>query len=163
MRYLPLIFLAFPSILLAQGQQLKKRDQLDSIIHDPGNGDMVYQGRLAKTAKWGMFQNKTVLIPAEYDSLEFFAFNGSFTLVYQGDKVGVHTAYWTYEEEAAETVPCIYEAAKIYRYKGVRYLAVQKDGYWAWIDWRTADLKSDFTCKDPKELGVPPWIQRGFE
>lgn len=79
---------------------------------------------------------------------------------------------WSFSEETAkQTEACLYDGYKIfdvektvsdgigsYR-KYFDYLAVKKGGLWAWIDWMTGELKTEFLYDLEKEQMPYP----GFE
>ena len=144
-------------------EQLQKQHLgADIIEFDWNNGDGVFKARIEKSKKWGMYQKLggntlTTLIPAAYDSISFFEYNAKFTAVWNSGKVGIYLSPWSYGEDTEkQTVPCLYEDYKIfnveksiysegyYRYGTVVHVAVKKNGRWAWIDWMTGELKSDF-------------------
>ena len=159
-------------------QNLMRKWGFDQIEPDNGNGDGVALVRHAKTAKWGMIQQLNSndiqwLIPLEYDAIDFFGFNAKLTGVWNNGKVGIYLSPWTYgEEEAKQTVDCLYEAYKIFNvektvYDGLSnyrkyfdYVAVKKDGLWAWIDWMTGELKTDFLYDlDKEQMPYPEFEQ----
>jgi len=115
---------------------------VDLVFLDQGNGDGVFKARDKNTKKWGMYQgidNFDTLIPAQYDSLDFFGWNRPFTGVYNNGKVGIYTSAWSVDS-AHETVPCQYEDYKIIEGNRSYFLAVMKDDKWSWIDWREGKL-----------------------
>jgi hypothetical protein len=150
-------------------QNLSRSWGVDQIKPDTENGDGVALVRHAKTAKWGMIQQLNRndiqwLIPMEYDTIDFFRFNAKLTGVWNQGKVGLFLSPWTYgEEQAKQTVSCIYDDYKIFNVEKtvsdgignyrtyVDYVAVKKDGLWAWIDWMTGELKTDFIVDLEKE------------
>jgi hypothetical protein len=159
-------------------QNLMRKWGFDQIEPDNGNGDGVALVRHAKTAKWGMIQqlnsnNIQWLIPMKYDAIDFFEFNAKLTGVWNNGKVGIYQSPWSYgEEDAKQTVDCLYEAYKIFNvektvYDGVGnyrkyfdYVAVKKDGLWAWIDWMTGELKTDFLYDlDKEQMPYPEFEQ----
>jgi hypothetical protein len=136
---------------------------------DENNGDGVFIAKNKKSKKWGMYQawsEKDIkeMIPPMYDSIDFFEFNAKLTGVWLNGKVGVYMSPWTYgEEDAKQTVQCLYEGYKIFNvektvYDGLGsyrkyfdFVAVKKDGLWAWIDWVTGELKTEFIFDLEKE------------
>lgn len=157
-----LVLFAF-AFTLAQSDYFKKKLKADIIESDQGNGDGVFRARIKKTKLWGMYQGygKTLneLIPAEYDSVHFIPFNGNFSAVYKNGKVGFYLSKWTYDDLAKQSVACIYDDYKRYNYKGLKYLAVKKDGFWGWIDWLTGEEKSEFIYNSKDELPDPKFTQ----
>jgi len=123
--------------------QVARRElQADLVFLDQGNGDGVFKARSMKTQKWGMYQGLDeirTLIPAQYDSLDFFNWNYPFTGVYKEGKVGIYTSAWSVDS-AHETVPCEYDDYKIIEGNRSYFLAVMKDDKWSWIDWREGKL-----------------------
>ncbi len=148
-------------------KESKKKLNADILIFDEGNGDGVFKARDKNSKKWGMYQSLdseklTTLIPANYDSINFFPFNNKYTTVYNNDKVGIYLSYWSYRDKAKQTVPCSYEDYKMYDADGVPKLAVQKNGKWGWVDWLTGKEKSEFTYETPKDLPYPHYKQEIF-
>ncbi|WP_417874680.1 WG repeat-containing protein [Xanthomarina gelatinilytica] len=142
----------------------KKKLDADILIFDEGNGDGVFKARNKNTKKWGMYQSLgsealTTLIPANYDSINFFNFNGKYTSVYNEDKVGIYLSYWSYGDKAKQTVPCIYDDYKKFDADGVPKLAVKKNGKWGWINWLTGEEQSDFNYETPEDLPYPYFNQ----
>jgi hypothetical protein len=136
---------------------------------DKYNEDGVFLAKIKKTKKWGMYQlgsenNAIMMIPPLYDSIDFFRYNGLITGVWNDGKVGIYTCSWTYgDEDAKQTVPCLFEGYRIFNIeknipsfygnytKTIVYVAVKQGGLWAWIDWMTGELKTDFTVDLDKE------------
>lgn len=148
-------------------KESKKKLNADMLIFDEDNGDGVFKARDKTSKKWGMYQSLDsekliTLIPANYDSINFFSFNNKYTTVYNNDKVGVYLSYWSYRDKAKQTVPCSYEDYKMYDAEGVPKLAVQKNGKWGWIDWLTGKEKSEFTYETLKDLPYPYYKQDTF-
>lgn len=127
---------------------------------DAVNEDGVFVAQHSKTKKWGMFQAFSEseiieLIPMNYDSVDYFGFNAKLTGVWVNGKVGIYISPWTYGE-GKQTVECLYEDYKIYDIekqvqdgygsyrKYFTYVAVKKNGLWAWIDWMSGELKTEF-------------------
>jgi len=145
-------------------KESKQKLKADILIFDEGNGDNVFKARNKDSKKWGMYQSLgseklTTLIPANYDSISFFSFNGKYTAVFQNEKVGFYLSYWSYGKKAKQTVPCIYENYKRVDADGVPKLAVKKNGKWGWIDWLTGQEKSEFKYETTKDLPYPYFKQ----
>jgi hypothetical protein len=145
---------------------LKSKNKLgaDILVFDEGNGDGVFKARDKITKKWGMYQsweagNIITAIPAKYDSINFFPFNGMYTAVYNEGKVGIYLSYWAYGSKAKQTVSCIYDNYKRFDADGIPKLAVQKNGKWGWIDWLTGEEKSEFIFETTKDLPYPHFQQ----
>lgn len=141
----------------------KKNLKADLIIFDPNNGDGGLKARNKETKKWGMYQflddAQQELIPMQYDSLNFFGFNGMYTAVYNSGKVGFYLSYWSYNNQAKQTVACKYEDYKRYDADGVSKLAVKKNGKWGWVNWLTGEEKGEFTYNSPDDLPYPYYKQ----
>ena len=137
--------------------------QADLVIFDRGNGDGVIKVRNKVNQKWGMYQSEDgkdffELIPAEYDSLRFFPFNGSFTAVYNGGKVGFFLSRWShFEDHAGETIPCIYDDHQRFTVGSKSYLAVKQGEMWGWVDWLSGEVKSEFVYATKEDLPYPDW------
>lgn len=168
-----LIFvLLFFSDISAQtvSEKVLKKINASAYKSDTNNEDGVFVAQHQQTKKWGMFQawsEKDIkqMIPMQYDSIDFFGFNAKMTGVWNKGNVGIFLSPWSFgEENAKQTVECLYDGYKIFEvektaydsYSSYRkyftYLAVQKDGLWAWIDWMTGELKTDFSYDLEKEL-----------
>jgi hypothetical protein len=144
----------------------KTKLNADLVIFDPNNGDGVLKARNRKTKKWGMYQfldmnmEEKELIPMQYDSLNFYPFNGKYTAVYNNGKVGFYLSFWSYDEQAKQTVACKYEDFKRFNADGDSKLAVKKDGKWAWVDWLTGEEKSEFIYESTNDLPYPHYKQK---
>jgi hypothetical protein len=147
--------------------KLKKKLKAAYIIGDPVNEDGVFIARLKKTNTCGMYQctdGKKIqcLIPPLFDSVDFFRFNGVVTGVWLNGKVGLYLSPWT-SDSAHLAVPCLYDAYKLIRVikkqgddvdyytTELTYVAVKKNGLWAWIDYTNGELKTDFLYDLTKE------------
>ncbi|MDB0011676.1 WG repeat-containing protein [Crocinitomicaceae bacterium] len=144
----------------------KTKLNADLVIFDQNNGDGALKARSKKTKKWGMYQfldeeNSTELIPMAYDSLNFYPFNGKYTAVYNNGKVGFYLSHWSYNEDAKESVLCIYEDYKTFNKEedNTKVLAVKKDGKWGWINWLTGEEKSEFIYDSTDDLPYPYYKQ----
>ena len=143
----------------------KTKLNADLVIFDPNNGDGALKARNKKTKKWGMYQfldmnmEEKELIPMQYDSLNFYPFNGKYTAVYNNEKVGFYLSYWSYDKQAKETVACKYDDYKRFDADGVSKLAVKKNGKWGWVDWLTGEEKSEFIYNSTDDLPYPHYKQ----
>lgn len=147
-------------------KHIRRKLKLSLVEFDKGNGDGVFKGQ-NRQGKWGMYQgyegNYKELIPAIYDNIEFFGFNGNFTLVYQNNKLGIYLSPWSYDD-AKQTIPCTYDAYKthtVHRFNGSSstYLALQKDGKWGWVNWLTGNTEIAFEYNSFEELPYPSYKQ----
>jgi len=121
---------------------VREKLKADLVFLDNGNGDGVLKVRISASKKWGLYQYMDeikTLIPAEYDSLDFFGWNNPFTGVYKNGKVGIYTSARSFED-ARETVPCQYDNYKIIAGNRDYFLAVQLNEKWSWMDWREGKL-----------------------
>jgi len=142
----------------------KDREKIDLIDMDGNNGDGLFKARSKASKKWGLYQylgdEIVEAIPMQYDSLYHFPWNGKYTAVFNDGKVGFYLSYWTYNEEAKQSVPCIYEDYKRYITDDqISKLAVKKDSKWGWIDWLTGEEKSEFKYETPEDLPYPYYKQ----
>jgi hypothetical protein len=142
----------------------KKKLKADMLVFDEGNGDGVFKARNKATKKWGMYQSTqenhiTTLIPAVYDSISNFGYNSKYTAVYNEGKVGMYLSYWSYHEQAKQTVPCIYESYKMFTVDGVSKLAMKKEGKWGWVNWLTGEEKYTFKYETTDDLPYPYYKQ----
>lgn len=109
-----------------------KKFNADSIIFDPINLDDVYVLRNSDTQLWGMFQSGRVLIPMDYEYIDFSGWNHPFTFVKKDGKWGV---FYGVFNEGKLTVDCRYDALKIYNNHDYLYVASKRDGKWRWVNW----------------------------
>ena len=127
-------------------------------------GDEVVLAKIKSPKKWGMYQfieNKhKEIIPIQYDRLNFYGFNGTYTAVYRQNKVGFYLSPWSYYENAKESVPCIYEDYERIKKEGNTYLAVQRNKEWGRVDWLTGEEKSEFKYDSTNDLPNPDYIQK---
>lgn len=145
--------------------QIKKTLKADLLISDHYNEDGVMLARNKKSQKWGMVMvlepnEIDIIIPFEYDSIDFYK-NELLTGVYNGGKVGIYLPPWSFEK-GRQSVPCLYDDYRIVQFSGLRnpYLLVKKNGLWAFIDWNTGELKSEFVLDiDNEDIPRPDFIQ----
>jgi Leucine-rich repeat (LRR) protein len=174
MRKLFSLFIIFLlSVLSLQAQDeatiksLKKRLKADQLILDEGNGDGVFKARIKSTKKWGMYQwtysgtNYKVLVPARYDSLGFFRFNGTFAIAKKGNKYGTVSSPWSGESTYSKPViPFVYESIKVVDHKGT-WLAAKKDGKWSFIDKESGKAYIPWIFESAEELPAPnPYMKK---
>ena len=141
-----------------------KSTPIDLIDLDGGNGDGLFKARNGTTKKWGLYQYMgdefVEAIPMHYDSLYHFSWNGYVTAVFNNGKVGFYLSYWSYDEAAKESVPCMYDDYKRYEADDrILRMAVKRDGKWGWVDWLTGKEKSEFTYNSPDDLPYPHYKQ----
>jgi hypothetical protein len=145
-------------------EKATKELKVDLVIFDQNNGDGAFIARNKTTKKWGMFQDLgdrfDEMIPMKYDRVNTIPYNGSFAMVYNQGKVGVYLSKWSYNEQAKETVPCIYDDYYRIRKQGIQYLALKKDNNWGWVDWLTGEEKSEFIYKATEDLTEPNYEQK---
>jgi hypothetical protein len=150
-------------ILTAFNNQ-KNVEKVDLIDLDNENGDGLFKARSETSEKWGLYQylgdEIVEAIPMKYDSLYHFPWNGNYTAVFNDGKIGFYLSYWSYNTDAKQTVPCIYDDYKRYITDDqIPKLAVQKDGKWGWVDWLTGEEKSEFKYDTPDDLPYPLYKQ----
>ena len=159
-------FNAYSARIFNAFNKRKDWEEIDNIDLDNGNGDAIFLAQSKSTNKFGMYQyidDKTIIeaVPMKYDSIYYYSWNGSFTAVFNEGKVGIYLSYWSYDHEANESVPCIYENYKILNKEedNTKVLAVKKDGKWGWIDWLTGEEKSEFIYNSTDDLPYPHYKQ----
>lgn len=155
---------AYSFKLLGQFSKWKTDIPVDQIIMDPINGDGVFTIRSRSNQLWGMYQilgnDFREVIPMQYDSIRFYPWNSPITAVYREGKVGFYLSYWSYDSLAREIVPCEYDDYKRYQKDdGSLYLAVKKEGHWAWIDWINNKLESELIYPELDSLPYPYYQQ----
>lgn len=178
---LPLVLFFTYSCLLGQGNTalLLQKTNASALQFDTINEDAVFIAKNKLTNKWGMYQAyadndiKELIVPM-YDTIDFFGYNARLTGVWLDGKVGLYTSPWTYGlKKAKQTVECLYDGYKIFQVEKtvndglstyqsyIDYVAVKKDGLWAWIDWMTGELKTDFIYDIKKEKMPYPDFDQG--
>lgn len=150
--------------VLGKFQAWKKGLFIDQIKMDPINGDGVFIVRNHQNQLWGMYQDLgdsfQEIIPMQYDSIRFYPWNSPITTVYRDGKLGFYLSYWSYDSLAKEVIPCEYHDYKRYeKDDGKLYLAIQKEGQWAWIDWANNILKSELKYESLDDLPYPYYQQ----
>jgi len=142
----------------------RKALKADLIEFDMGNGDGLFRARNKYTKLWGMYQSYEPgsiieAIPMEFDSVHFIPPNDPFAAVYKNGKVGIYLSYWSYDEDARQTVSCIYDDYRRFYKAGAFRLAVKKNNQWGWVDWLTGEEKSKFIYPSPDDLPYPDYQQ----
>ena len=150
--------------ILTSFNKQKDKETIDRVDLNGGNGDGLFKARSRESKKWGLYQyfgdEIVEAIPMKYDSLYHFPWNGNYTAVFNDGKVGCYLSYWSYDSDAKESVPCIYEDYKRYITDDqIPKLAVMKDGKWGWVDWLTGEEKSEFKHETPEDLPYPYYNQ----
>lgn len=159
----------FLSVSYAQSfpeKDMKKKLKAIEIEMDTANGDGVFKAKGKKSKKWGMYQwmyegtEVQELIPMQYDRLNDIPYNGKFSAVYIKGKIGFYLSKWSYNDEAKQTVECLYDEYQRFNIKGSTYLAVKKEGLWGWVDWLTGEEHSEFKYNTKEELPMPSFEQK---
>lgn len=119
----------------AEIKRVKRQYKGDKIVFDPINGDLVYKMRNQETGLWGMYQGDKLIIPAEYDSIQFYGWNDPYTVVGKNGKFGIYTSAFSDDRKLA--VECKYDGFKTYTFEGQFWLASQRNGKWRWVNWYT--------------------------
>ena len=151
--------------------KIKKKLKASKIEMDAGNGDGVFKAKSKKAKKWGMYQwmfegtKVKELIPMEFDKVDYFPFNGSFTAVYIDGKLGIYLCEWSYGDDAKQTVDCKYDEMKRYNVKkdkysgGTTYLAMKRDRKWGWVNWLTGEEMTEFIYDIAGDVPYPKFDQ----
>ena len=158
-------FTEYTASLFKNFNNQNKNNQIDMIDMDNENGDGLFKSRNKESQKWGLYQYMNdefvEAIPMKYDSLYHFPWNAYYTAVFNDGKVGFYLSYWSYDEQAKQSVPCIYDDYKRFKTEDqTPVLAVEKDGKWGWIDWLTGTEKSEFKYASPDDLPYPHYEQK---
>lgn len=132
-------------------KKVLKQINAQEIRLDLHNEDGIFIAKNKKTGLWGMFvysEESPIkqVIPMNYDSVDFFEVNKPITGVWKKGKVGFYQASWS-NDNAKEIIPCLYDDYKIFGLSNPYYqyyLAVKKNGLWAWLNWETGQLETDF-------------------
>ncbi|QNL22876.1 hypothetical protein HZR84_13315 [Hyphobacterium sp. CCMP332] len=143
---------------------VRRKKGFDFVEFDRVNGNDIFIARQGRLRKWGMYKGKDVnnltqLIPNEFDSLEYFPSNNTFTPVYLGGKVGFYTMV---DNEVKKLTATEYEAFKRVEINDFEYLAVQKQGRWGWMDWFTGEIKVNSISPEFDKLPTPDWKSKYY-
>jgi hypothetical protein len=163
--FLVMFFLIFINFCFGQNDMKKILKKINATEYkiDFKNEDGIFVAKNNKSKKWGMFQAWSIkkineIIPVKYDSIDFFDVNSPLTGVWLKGKVGVYLSPWTFEK-GKQSIPCLYDGYRIF-IKETYYLALQKEGKWAWVDWISGQLKTDFQYElSGDNLPEPNFIQ----
>ena len=135
--FLVLLFIAGFSQSESQEKYIKKELGVKQIVWDKENQDGIFKALDKKTKKWGMFQyfegkRPKKLVSFKYDSLGFYKFNASFTIVKNKGKYGLISDPWG-EPKAKLIVKCKHDELR-YVKNGYGMIASKQDGFWAYIN-----------------------------
>lgn len=139
--------------------------KVDIVEFDAGNGDGVFRARDKETGLWGMFQSMSPgeikeMIPMQYEKVDFFPWNDPYTAVYNDGKVGFYLSGWVFDDQAKQSIPCIYDEYQRYVVQdGTPYLAVKRDGKWGWVDWLYGEEIAPFSYDTKEALPGPHFRQ----
>lgn len=127
---------------VTQKEITKKMKQFnaDSILFDYINEDDVYLLRSSETGLWGMYQTGNVIIPMEYESINFFGWNDPFTFVKKDNKWCIYYGGFSDEDHATH---CGYDELKKFTHKNYLYVAGKRDGKWSWVNWHNGNSTND--------------------
>lgn len=149
-----------PGYYLETFDELRELVPVDLILPDPNNGDGIYKVRDKNSKQWGMFQfissGIDTLVPALYDSLEFYAFNGVLTPVWLDGKVGFYGF-----SERDQLLACAYDDFKVVKYRrsihspAYIHLLVKKEDHWGYVDFPSGEPLSGFTESHPDSVPLP--------
>lgn len=145
-------------------KSIRRKKGFDYIEFDNINGKEIFIARQGRIRKWGMFKgfdpnNVEQLIPNEYDSLEFFPSNNTFTPVYLGGNVGIYSMI---DYKVKKIADAEYEAFKRVDINDIEYLAVKKQGRWGWMDWYDGEIKVNSISPSFEELPTPEWKSKYY-
>lgn len=152
---------------ITEMQKILKSLPVSKVEFDKNNGDGVFRAKLKETGKWGMYQgyngNYNNLIPAKYDEINFFSWNGNFSIVKNNEKYGVVLSPWSNEDLTnLETIPCQYEDYKIIEYESEKYpgytdkfIAFKQKEKWAFVNYKNGKSYSKFVYNSPENLPYP--------
>ncbi len=143
---------------------IRRKKGFDFIEFDRVNNNEIFRARLSRLRKWGMFRgfdvdNLEQLIPGEYDSLEFFPSNNTFTPVYLAGNIGFYTMV---DGKVKKIADAEYEAFKRVEINESEYLAVQKQGKWGWMDWFDGEIKVNSISPSFDKLPTPDWKSKYY-
>lgn len=155
-----LLLLIFSTIYSQDAdKEVKKLLNVNEIVWDEYNQDGVLKARNNKTGKWGMYQyaydgkRPKTLVTMKYDSLGFYDFSSSYTIVKNKNKYGIILSPWS-SDNARRSVRCIYEQIK-YVESGNGMLAAKGNNLWGYIDYKTGDTLIPFLHSSQTELPPP--------
>jgi len=127
---------------ITQKEIAKKMKQFnaDSILFDYINGDDLYLLRSVESGLWGMYQEGKVIIPMEYEYINFFGWNEQFTFVQKNSKWCIY--YYGFSD-GDHTTYCGYDKLKKFTHKNYLYVAGKRDGRWSWVNWHNGNTTHD--------------------
>ena len=152
---------------ITEMQKILKSLPVSKVEFDKNNGDGVFRAKLKETGKWGMYQgyngNYNNLIPAKYDEINFFSWNGNFSIVKNNEKYGVVLSPWSNDDLTnLETIPCQYEDYKIIEYESEKhpgytdkFIAFKQKEKWAFVNYKNGKAYSEFVYDSPEDLPYP--------
>lgn len=139
---------------------IKKLLDTKEIVWDDFNQDGVFKAKNKKTGKWGMYQylfegkRPKTLVRMKYDSLGFYSFSSSYTIVKNKNKYGVILSPWNDEVKARSSVKCIYQKIN-YVESGYGMLAAKGNDLWGYIDHKSGDTLIPFVHHTFSDLPTP--------
>lgn len=152
---------------VSEMKNILKSLPVSKVEFDKNNGDGVFRAKLKETGKWGMYQGYsgeyTELIPAKYDEINFFSWNGNFSIVKNNEKYGVVLSPWSNDDLTnLETIPCQYEDYKIIEFESKKYpgntdkfIAFKQQEKWAFVNYKDGKAYSKFLYDSPENLPYP--------
>ena len=141
----------------SQEKYIKKELGVKQIVWDQENQDGIFKALNKKTNKWGMFQyfegrRPKRLVSFKYDSLGFYKFNASFTIVKNNGKYGLISDPWG-EPKAKLIVKCKHDQLR-YVKNGYGMLASKRGKNWAYIN-EQGDTLIPYASKTFEDLPIP--------
>lgn len=161
--FLLFLFFSFQVVLAQMNEEaIKKTLKADLIINDSINQDGVFKARNSVTKKWRMYQldynsaKPKVVVPWYFDDIDFYQFNGSFTIAKKANAYTVISSPW--REEIKTIVPFrVYN--KIEHIKGSsQILACKKGDFWGYINGVDGTVLIPFVFNLKTDLPSPTQI-----
>lgn len=170
--YTPFIYMKFKDIEfkelsdaeLAFMAKIRRKKGFDYVEFDRVNKSEIYMARQSRLRKWGILKGfdpntSKELVPVEFDSLDFFPSNKSFTAAYLGGKI----AFFNYIDGNVKKISePIYEDYKSAEFNDMLYLAVKRQGKWGWMDWTDGEIKIKSISPSFDKLPQPDWKPKAY-
>lgn len=146
---------------------VKKKLKADVVVFH-SNGDKLLKARIKKTGKWGLYflsgsDKIETRIPANFDDINLEA-ETPFIDVYTKGKVGIYVLEYNFSGQSEQTVLCDFDDFKViektYKSTKLPYLALKRDGKWAWVNWLTGTYGTEFAYDSPENLPNPTFEQK---
>jgi hypothetical protein len=137
-----------------------KEFNADSILFDYINQDDMYLLRSAETGLWGLYQKINIIIPMEYEEINFYGWNAPFTFVKRDGKWCVYYGRFGEDDQASY---CGYDELKKFTHQNYLYVAAKREGKWSWINWSNGSSTNSNKTYHQELLIYDNWNPGNYE